>query len=473
MASKVLPVVLAGGSGTRLWPLSRELHPKQFLNLMGDETMLQQTLARFDALPHEAPVIVCNHEHRFIVAEQCRTQGVTPGAIVLEPAPRNTAPAAALAALQAAEDGDDPLLLVLPADHFIGSTEGFLAAVRRAIPFAEEGAVVTFGVVPSRPDTGYGYIRAGQPTIADEGVATVVAFTEKPSWDRAERYLAEGGCYWNSGMFLFRARVYLEELMAFRPDIFAACAAAVAARRKDLEFFLRPGDEFLDCPADSIDYAVMEKTQRALVATADMEWTDLGSWHALADVARRDADGNSRRGDVIAVGTRDCYLSSSDRLVAALGIQGTVVVETADAVLVAAKDRVQDVKAVVAQMREQSRHEHRLHTTVYRPWGHAETFKAGAGFLVKRITVNPGESLSLQKHRHRTEHWVVVNGEAEVVRGAEKFVLGADESTYIPVGVRHRLANPGPGPLDLIEVQVGDELSEDDVVRFDDRYGRE
>ncbi len=467
--STLLPVILAGGSGTRLWPLSRELYPKQFLSLVGESTMLQQTLARLDGLPHQAPVVVCNDECRFVVAEQCRQVGVEPGAIILEPAPRNTAPAVALAALRSVEEGGDPLLLVLPADGFIGSADDFLAAVNRAVAHAESGKIVTFGVVPSRPETGYGYIRAGA-WIAD-GVAEVAAFTEKPAPKLAGQYLADGGYYWNSGMFLFRSRVYLDELRAFRPDIHRACVAALAAERTDLAF-CRPGREFCDCPAESVDYAIMENTRRALVVTADMQWTDLGSWDALADVLNRDADGNVINGDVIAVQTRDSHLMANDRLIAAVGLDGAVVVETPDAVLVADRRRVQEVKSIVERLRQDSRQEHRLHTTVYRPWGHAETFKSGDGFLVKRITVNPGESLSLQMHHHRAEHWVVLQGEAEVVRGDDQFTLTADQSTYIPVGVRHRLANPGQEPLHLIEVQVGSYLSEDDIVRFEDRYGR-
>ena len=470
MVSSLLPVILAGGAGTRLWPLSRELYPKQFLNLIGDKTMLQQTLARLDRLPHAQPVIVCNDEHRFVVAEQCRQDGVVPGAIVLEPAPRNTAPAVALAALRATREQDDPLLLVLAADAYIGAEDEFVAAVQTAIPFAEQGRLMVFGVPPTRPETGYGYIRLGRP-LPGAAVAEVAAFIEKPSRAMAEGYLAEGGTCWNSGMFLFRASAYLAELRAFRPDIVAACTAAVAAETEDLAFH-RPGQAFLDCPADSVDYAVMEKTHKALVVPADMAWTDVGSWDALADVLPRDADGNATRGDVIAMDTRNSYLSGDDRLVAALGLDGAVVVETADAVLVADRAHVQDVKALVETMRRDSRTEHRLHATVYRPWGQGETLKAGPGFLVKRITVAEGESLSLQLHRHRSEHWVVVRGEADVVRGDERFTLRADESTYIPLGVRHRLANPGPGPLQVIEVQVGEKLSEDDIVRFDDRYGR-
>ena len=470
MARNLLPVILAGGSGTRLWPLSRELYPKQFLNLVGDKTMLQQTLARLDGLVHEAPVIVCNEEHRFVVAEQCRLDQVVPGAIVLEPAARNTAPAVALAALRATGGQGDPLLLVLAADAHIGTVKGFLDAVRRALPFAEQGRLMVFGVVPTRPEPGYGYIKRGV-SAADQAIAEVAAFTEKPSEVVAERYLAAGGYYWNSGMFLFRASAYLDELRAFRPDIVDACEAAVAAETQDLAFS-RPGKAFLDSPAESVDYAVMEKTRRAMVVVADMGWSDLGSWDALAEVLPRDADGNAVSGDVMAFNTRNSLLSASDRLVTALGLDGAIVVETSDAVLVADRKHAQHVKAVVDAMRAASRTEHRLHTTAYRPWGHAETYKAGPGFLVKRITVTPGESLSLQMHQHRAEHWVVVSGEAEVVRGEEQFALHPDESTYIPVGTRHRLANRGREPLVVIEVQVGETLSEDDIVRFDDRYGR-
>ena len=471
MARAFLPVVLAGGAGTRLWPLSRELYPKQFLRLIGNATMLQHTLARLGGLDHAAPMIVCNHDHRFIVAEQSRQIDVQPSAIMLEPAARNTAPALALAALRAVQEGD-PVLLALPADAYIGAVDAFQTAVRRALACAEQGAVVTFGVVPTRPETGYGYIRAGKLLADHEDAFEVEAFTEKPTQHVAEGYLATGGYFWNSGMFAVRASVYLKELQTFRPDIHAACAAAVAALRKDLDF-LRPGDAFLDCPADSIDYAVMEQTQRAVVVPTKMDWTDLGSWRALSAIVDQDADGNSMHGDVIAVGTRGSHLTANDRLLAVVGMDQVVVVETSDAVLVAAKDRVQDVKAVVDELRRRARNEHHAHTTVYRPWGRAETFKSGDGFLVKRITVTPGEALSLQLHRHRAEHWVVVRGEATVQRGDEQFMVRADESTYIPIGARHRLSNRGATPLEVIEVQVGALLSEDDIERFDDRYGRE
>ena len=471
MSRSFLPAILAGGSGTRLWPLSREQHPKQFLRVIGDKSMLQHTLARLDGLAHEAPVIVCHHDHRFLVAEQCREQDIRPRAIMLEPAPRNTAPALALAAFSALAAGD-PVLLALPADAYIGDIEAFHVAVEMALPFAASGSVVTFGITPSRAETGYGYIRAGATLPNGKGVAKVATFTEKPSSSMAQQYLATGDYYWNSGMFMVRASVYLDELRTFRPNIHAACAAAVAAQHRDLDFH-RPGDAFLDSPADSIDYAVMENTQRALVVPTDMAWTDVGSWRTLAETLRRDDNGNTASGDVIALGTRNCYLAANDRLLAVVGLQDAVVVETSDAVLVAAKDRAQDVKRVVERLSQLGRDEHRVHTTVYRPWGRADTFKSGDGFLVKRITVAPGQALSLQMHRHRSEHWVVVRGEAEVRRGDETYFVTADASTYIPVGERHRLTNRGPEPLEVIEVQVGEHISEGDIVRFDDRYGRE
>ena len=474
LSQPLLPVILAGGAGTRLWPLSREHYPKQFLPLTSSQTMLQQTLARLGGVTAMAPVIVCHHDHRFIVAEQCRALGVEPGAVLLEPVARNTAPALALAALQADAAGD-PVLLVLPADSHIGAADAFHEAVRHAVPLAAAGNIVAFGVAPDRPETGYGYIQAGQLLGVAGDAARIAAFTEKPSRQVAEGYLAAGGYYWNSGMFAVRASVYLEELKRFQPAIHAACAAAMAAQTKDLDFH-RPGTAFADSPADSIDYAVMEHTRRGVVVPTQMDWNDLGSWRTLADVLPADAAGNTTSGDVIAVATRNSHLAGQSRLVAAIGVENMVVVETADVVLVASKAHVAEVKTVVERLRQAGRAEHREHTTAYRPWGHAETFAGGGaddGYLVKRITVQPGESLSLQKHRHRAEHWVVVRGEATVQRGDETFVVAEDESTYIPANVRHRLTNRGPAPLDVIEVQVGALLAEDDIVRYDDRYGRE
>ena len=470
MSDEILPVILAGGAGTRLWPLSRELYPKQFLRLVGDKTMLQHTLARLGGLSAAAPVVVCNQEHRFVVAEQCRQVDVAPAAILLEPAARNTAPALALAALRAARDGD-PVLLVLPADTHVAAPAALHSAWRKALPLAEDGRIVIFGATPTGAERGYGYIRAGAPVADAEGVAEVAEFTEKPSKKLAEQYAATRGMYWNSGMFLLRASVYLQELRTFRPDIHVACAKAVASERRDLDF-VRLGDAFRDSPADSIDYAVMEHTRRACVLPADLGWTDMGSWKAVADAQPKAAHANTVSGDVIAVATTDSHLAANSRLVAAVGLRGTVVVETEDAVLVAAKDSVQDVKQVVDRLRGQDRGEHRVHTTSYRPWGRAETFRQGDGFLVKRITVMPGESLSLQMHHHRAEHWVVVRGEAEVRRGEAVFRLTANQSTYIPAGERHRLTNSGDEPLEVIEVQVGERLSEDDIVRYEDRYGR-
>lgn len=476
---RVLPVILAGGAGTRLWPLSRERYPKQFLPLTGDRTLLQQTLGRLSGLAAAPPVIVCHHDHRFIVAEQCRELGAAPGAVVLEPVARNTAPALALAALRAVDE-DDPVLLALPADGHIGNASAFQAAVRGAAPLAAAGSVVAFGVPPDRAETGYGYIEAGTALEVEDDAAGVVAarvaaFKEKPSRTVAEGYLAAGGYYWNSGMFAVRASVYLEELRTFRPAIHAACVAAVAAETKDLDFH-RPGSVFADSPADSIDYAVMEHTRRGVVVVpAQLQWSDVGSWRTLAEVLPADAEGNTASGDVVAVATRNSHLAAHGRLVAAIGVEDLVVVETADVVLVASKAHAAEVKAVVERLRAAGRSEHRDHATVYRPWGQAETFAGGrdAGYLVKRITVQPGEALSLQSHRHRAEHWVVVRGEATVQRGEETFVLAADESTYIPAGARHRISNRGPARLDVIEVQVGPLLTEDDIVRYDDRYGRD
>ena len=473
----MLPVILAGGAGTRLWPLSREQYPKQFLALTGERTMLQQTLGRLNDLGAAPPVIVCHHDHRFIVAEQCRELGVRPSAVVLEPVARNTAPALALAARRA--EDEDPVLLALPADAHIGNASAFHAAVRRAVPLAAASNVVAFGVPPDRAETGYGYIQAGAALddTAATGVAAakITAFKEKPSRQVAEGYLAAGGYYWNSGMFAVRASVYLAELCAFRPAIHAACVAAVAAQTKDLDFH-RPGTAFADSPADSIDYAVMEHTRRGVVVVPEqMAWSDLGSWRTLAEVLPTDADGNTTCGDVIAVATSNSHLAGQSRLVAAIGVEDLVVVETSDVVLVASKAHAAEVKAVVERLRTAGRSEHREQAIAYRPWGHAETFAGGtdAGYLIKRITVQPGEALSLQMHRHRAEHWVVVHGEATVERGEETFVVAEDESTYIPAGVRHRLTNRGPEQLDVIEVQVGPHLAEDDIVRYDDRYGRE
>ena len=465
--AQLQPVLLSGGSGTRLWPLSREAYPKQFLPLAGDDTMVQATWRRVEALADLAPIVVANEEHRFLVAEQLRQVGAPVPAILLEPVGRNTAPAIAAAALQAMAGGADPLLLVLPSDHVVRDVAGFQRAVREASSAAEAGALVTFGIVPDAPETGFGYIQAE----AGDGLHQVLRFVEKPDAATARSYLDAGGYYWNSGMFLFRASRYLEELARFRPDIVDAVRAAHAAARHDGDFVRLDKDAFSACPSDSIDYAVMEKTADAMVLPVDIGWNDVGSWSALWDVAERDADGNAHHGDVIAVDSRNSY-AYAQRLVALVGVDDIVVVETDDAVLVARKDKVQEVKQVVARLKQEQRSQAVLHREVHRPWGSYDSVDNGGRHQVKRIKVKPGAALSLQMHHHRAEHWIVVSGTAKVTRGDETLLLSENESTYIPLGVKHRLENPGKVPLELIEVQSGSYLGEDDIVRFEDVYGR-
>lgn len=476
----IVPVVLSGGAGTRLWPLSRELYPKQFLPLAGDQSMLQQTLTRLRGLRElGAPLVICNEHHRFLVAEQLRTIGIKPAAIVLEPVGRNTAPAVAVAALMAVAGGDDPLLLVLPADHVIADAAALCAAIEAGAALAEAGRLFTFGVVPDKPETGYGYIRAGNPLTSRVAspeprvqAYAVAEFVEKPDLPTAERYLASGNFYWNSGMFLFRASTYLAELERLAPQMLAACRQAVAAAARDYDFTRLDAQAFAACPGNSIDYAVMEKTQAAAVIPLSAGWSDVGSWSALWEVGARDAAGNVIKGDVLTQDVHNCYLHATTRLVAAVGVTDHVIVETGDAVLVAAKERVQDVKAIVESLKRQHRDEALLHRRVNRPWGAYECIDAAERFQVKRITVNPGATLSLQMHHHRAEHWIVVKGTARVVRGDEVLTLSENQSTYIPLGVTHRLENPGKIPLELIEVQSGSYLGEDDIVRFEDDYGR-
>ena len=465
--AQLQPVLLSGGSGTRLWPLSREAYPKQFLPLAGDDTMVQATWRRVEALADLAPIVVANEEHRFLVAEQLRQVGAPVPAILLEPVGRNTAPAIAAAALQAMAGGADPLLLVLPSDHVVRDVAGFQRAVREASSAAEAGALVTFGIVPDAPETGFGYIQAE----AGDGLRQVLRFVEKPDAATARSYLDAGGYYWNSGMFLFRASRYLEELARFRPDIVDAVRAAHATARHDGDFVRLDKDAFSACPSDSIDYAVMEKTADAMVLPVDIGWNDVGSWSALWDVAERDADGNAHHGDVIAVDSRNSY-AYAQRLVALVGVDDIVVVETDDAVLVARKDKVQEVKQVVARLKQEQRSQAVLHREVHRPWGSYDSVDNGGRHQVKRIKVKPGAALSLQMHHHRAEHWIVVSGTAKVTRGDETLLLSENESTYIPLGVKHRLENPGKVPLELIEVQSGSYLGEDDIVRFEDVYGR-
>ncbi len=464
---KLQPVLLSGGSGTRLWPLSREAYPKQFLPLAGEHTMLQDTWRRVAPLAGAAPIVVANEEHRFLAGEQLRLVGVEHADILLEPVGRNTAPAIAAAALQASADGEDPLLLVLPSDHVVRDPEAFRAAVTEAIPDAEAGALVTFGIVPSAPETGFGYIQAAE----GQGVRQVLRFVEKPDAATARGYLESGGYYWNSGMFLFRASRYLAELERFRPDILSAVRAAFAGAPRDGDFIRLQREAFAACPADSIDYAVMEKTADARVLPVDIGWNDVGSWSALWEVSEQDGDGNARQGDVIAVDSRNSY-AYARRLVALVGVDDLVVVETDDAVLVARKDRVQQVKDVVARLKSDQRSHAVLHREVHRPWGSYDSIDQDAGFQVKRIKVKPGARLSLQSHKHRAEHWIVVRGTARVTRDNDVFELHANQSTYIPLGARHRLENPGSETLELIEVQSGSYLGEDDIVRYEDVYGR-
>ena len=461
-------VLLSGGWGTRLWPLSREAYPKQFLALAGEHTMLQDTWRRVAPLATPAPIVVANEEHRFLAAEQLRLVGVQGADIVLEPVGRNTAPAIAAAALQAMAGGDDPLLLVLPSDHVVRDEAGFRDAVRAAVPAPAAGALVTFGIVPSAPETGFGYIQAG----AGDGVRPVLRFVEKPDADTAASYLQAGGYLWNSGMFLFRASRYLAELERFRPDILAAVRRAFEDAARDGDFIRLEREAFSASPSDSIDYAVMEKTADARVLPVDIGWNDVGSWSALWEVSEQDEHGNSRHGDVIAVDSRNSY-AYARRLVALVGVDDLVVVETDDAVLVARKDRVQRVKDVVAQLKAGQRSHAVLHREVHRPWGSYDSIDQEDGcFQVKRIRVKPGARLSLQAHRHRAEHWIVVRGTARVTRDNDVFELHANQSTYIPLGARHRLENPGSEMLELIEVQSGSYLGEDDIVRYEDVYGR-
>ena len=468
----IVPVILSGGSGTRLWPLSRQLYPKQLLPLLGKDTMLQATLRRLDGIEGlAAPIVVCNEAHRFLVAEQLRQIGAQPEAILLEPAGRNTAPAVALAAastLQDREHGDDPVLLVLPADNVIRNAEAFRAAVAAGAKLADEGKLVTFGVVPDRPETGYGYIRA----TARDGAAAVQQFVEKPDVALAQEYVSSGEYYWNSGMFMFRASRFIEELRTHRPEIVTQCVAAIAGAKADLDFIRVDAQAFEECQSDSIDYAVMENTAHAWVVPLDAGWSDVGSWASLHDACDPDAAGNVTVGDVLLEDATNCYLYSESRLVAAVGLADCVVVETKDAVLVAPRDRVQEVKKLVDRLKADGRYETSLHREVFRPWGSYDSVDQGERFQVKRITVKPGAKLSLQMHHHRAEHWIVVKGTARVTAGEETFLLGENESTYIPMGTTHRLENPGKVPLHLIEVQSGSYLGEDDIVRFEDTYGR-
>lgn len=465
--SSIQPVILSGGSGTRLWPLSREAYPKQFLPLAGELTMLQATWQRVAPLAARGPLVIANEEHRFVAAEQLQQVGAEPAAIILEPVGRNTAPAIAVAALEATRGGTDALLLVLPSDHVITDEAAFRSAVQAAASAADAGKLVTFGIVPTGPETGYGYIKAAD----GQGVRAVERFVEKPDLETATGYVSSGQYYWNSGMFLFKASRYLRELERFQPEMLASSRQAWQQARRDADFTRLDKDAFTAVPSDSIDYAVMEKTADAVVIPLDAGWNDVGSWTALRDVSQQDGDGNAHQGDVIAIDCRNTY-AYAQRLVALVGLDDVVVVETDDAVLVGKADRMQEVKTVVAKLKAEGRSEATWHRKVYRPWGAYDSIDNGERFQVKRITVKPGGTLSLQMHHHRAEHWIVVSGTAEVTRGNEVILLSENQSTYIPLGVTHRLRNPGKLPLELIEVQSGSYLGEDDIVRFEDTYGR-
>ena len=463
----ITPVIMAGGSGSRLWPLSRSLHPKQFLALNGNETMLQQTIQRLDGLSVENPVVICNEEHRFIVAEQLRQIKQT-GAIILEPVGRNTAPAIALAA-KTITQSKDSLVLVLAADHVIQNETAFIEAVEKAIPLAEAGKLVTFGIVPTEAHTGYGYIKRG--AAVDDGYR-VDAFVEKPNAEVANQYFEGKEHYWNSGMFLMKASRYLEELELFRPDIYSACESSLASISNDADFIRVDKEAFEKCPDESVDYAVMEKTKDAVVVPLDAGWSDIGSWSSLWEVSSKDSNGNSIIGDSIIYQTKNSLIRGSERLIATVGLDNLIIVDTKDALLVANKDKVQDVKKVVEQLKLEGRSEFKIHREVYRPWGKYDSIDNGLRYQVKRITVKPGEKLSIQMHHHRAEHWIVVSGTAKVTNGDRTFLVTENESTYIPIGVVHALENPGQLPLEMIEVQSGSYLGEDDIVRFEDRYGR-
>ena len=470
------PVILSGGSGTRLWPLSRRAYPKQFLALLDDTSLLQSTAARLDSLGDaasvQAPLIVCNEAHRFLVAEQLRASGHAAGNIILEPVGRNTAPALTLAALDVVDD--DPVMIVMPADHVVKDVAAFARAVSAGLKHAAAGKVVTFGIVPDSPQTGFGYIRAGGAT--DSQTFALEAFVEKPDLKTAESYVGSGDYFWNSGIFLLRASRWLELIGRFRPDVAAAVRDAYQAGQRDLDFYRVDQAGFAASPADSIDYAVMEPLSReageCLVVPLDAGWSDIGAWAALWEVSEHDASGNAVHGDVLAFDAQNNLLHAQHRVLAAVGVQDLIVVETPDAVLVAHKDHAQDVKRVTQYLDEQGRCESEFHRRVHRPWGSFEGVDKGERFQVKRLTVTPGASLSLQMHHHRAEHWIVVSGTARVTCDDKEFLLSENQSTYIPIGTSHRLENPGAIPLEIIEVQSGSYLGEDDIVRFEDVYNR-
>jgi mannose-1-phosphate guanylyltransferase/mannose-6-phosphate isomerase len=470
-SSPLIPVVLCGGSGTRLWPLSRDTYPKQFLQLLGKHSLLQRTVQRVSGLPQVAPPLMVTHESsRFIVAEQLREAGVRDAQILLEPMRRNTAPAIASAALCALARHDDPLMLVLPSDHLIKDTAAFHRAIEVASRAACDGKLITFGIKPTRAETGYGYICANEP--GPEAARPVLEFVEKPDRHTAEQYIANGNYYWNSGMFLFRARTFLDELEKYQPDVLAACREAMQSSMKDIDFVRINEDAYAKSPDIAVDYAVMERTQNAAMVALDAEWSDIGSWASVWEAAEKDEHNNATQGDAMLEQCENCLVHGSSRLVVAVGLHNVVVVETPDAVLVMDADHAQQAKQVVKRLSDAERPEATQHRKIFRPWGAYDSIGTGQRFQVKRISVKQGAKLSLQMHHHRAEHWVVVSGTAKITNGDEEYLLTENQSTYIPVGVVHSLENPGKIPLELIEIQSGEYLGEDDIVRLQDRYGR-
>lgn len=463
------PVVLAGGTGSRLWPKSRAALPKQFLSLTSDDTMLQDTITRLQGTKAQSPIFICNEAHRFLVAEQLRQKNIPHGGILLEPVGRNTAPAIALAALHATLNGEDPILLVLAADHLIKDLSTFHGAIEKAERLAESGKLVTFGIVPDQPHTGYGYIKSGA-SLSDG--FEVADFVEKPAIETAEKYVSSGDYYWNSGMFMFKASRYLEELEKYNPEMLDICKRAIDTEAHDLDFIRVDHEIFATCKDDSIDYAVMEKTDSAAMVPLDAGWSDVGSWTSLWETADKDESGNVSVGDTILENTTNSYINAEQRLVSVIGLENVIVVETKDAVMVAHKDDAQSIKNVVNKLKAEKRPEFEFHREVFRPWGSYDSIDSGSRFQVKRITVKPGEKLSVQMHHHRAEHWIVVSGSANVTIDDNTQLVTENESVYIPIGSVHALENPGKIPLELIEVQSGAYLGEDDIVRFSDRYGR-